>query len=429
MMAEGVSQRRGSVPPLYCAALVVLLEGLCFTLVLPVMGYFNESLGGGPAWLGLLFALVSGPKVLTNPLFGRLSDLFGRRPILFINTIGTLAGSVLWALSANLFWLTVSRAVTGVFSAQAGVAMAVAADGSPPHKRAGAMGMLGAAFGLAFGLGPPLGGWLALRFGYAAVGWTCAGLQTLSLLVILLLLPETCPGGGQMTRAGESGLKAWLAWLPLLHPQAWLSLFFSTFLPMLGFLGRPRVGWLLLTTVCMTFGLSEMVSTFTVLAKGQYGFNVARTGYAFGAFGLIGILVQGGGIRWMTARFGDRATALTGLLALAAGLGLLALRPPLWGFWTVTGLMGLGSALAMPCLNAMLSRCVGEREQGGISGLNQSAIGLGRAGGNALGGWLYQHAGVPVPYASAAVFALLAFALLWPARELKKGLAKTPVPS
>ena len=181
------------MPPPLVAALIVLCEALTFTLTLPVLAFFNARLGGSPLFLGVLFALVSAPKILTNPVFGRLSDRVGRRPILAINTVGTLGGSVLWALSGDLLLLAASRAVIGVFSAQAGLAQSVVADSSTRERRAAAMGLLGAAFGVALAIGPPLGGWVAAAFGYAAVGWLCAALQLISLALIAFVLRETRP--------------------------------------------------------------------------------------------------------------------------------------------------------------------------------------------------------------------------------------------
>src|SRR4029453_8587742 len=106
------------MPPLYAAALVVLLESLCFTTQFPVISYYVEQLGGGGGWIGLIFLLVAGPKVFSNPIWGSLSDRLGRRPVLAINTIGTFAGSVLWAMAprfagggSGLAWLAISRAV------------------------------------------------------------------------------------------------------------------------------------------------------------------------------------------------------------------------------------------------------------------------------------------------------------------------------
>src|ERR1041384_458447 len=135
--------------PLYAASLVVLLEALCFTTGFPVINRYAEQLGGDPLWIGVIFGLVSGPKVLSNPLWGLLSERIGRRAVLAVNTLGTLAGSVTWAFAPSIGWLALSRAFVGVFGGQAGMAQAIAADVTSPEKRSAAMGVRGGAFELA----------------------------------------------------------------------------------------------------------------------------------------------------------------------------------------------------------------------------------------------------------------------------------------
>jgi len=335
-----------------------------------------------------MFALLAGPNVVTNPLFGRVADRIGRRPVLIVNGLGTLAGSVVWALAPSVGWLAASRGITGVFGAQAALANAIAADVSPPQKRAAAMGQLGAAFGIAFTLGPVVGGLVAERFSYAAVGWVCAGLQCLSLLIVAFGLRET--GRTGVPEEGASGNGAERA-----------------------LLGRMDVLHLLIVTLIMTLGLSSFNSTYQLVTEHSYGFTARQTGYALGCFGFCAVIVQGGVVRVFVRRCGERVASATGMASMAAGFALIAVRPPLPGLWTATVLLAGGSALAVPCLGALLSRCAGSREQGAINGLNQAFVGLGRAGGAALGGLFYDWRGVTPTYAAAAVvvgLALLLFA-------------------
>ncbi len=374
--------------PTHCAVLIVLLEGLSFGLILPVLSDFCTSLGGSASLAGLLFALVSGPKVLTNPLFGKLSDRVGRRPVLAINTLGTLAGSLVWALCSSLWMLAFSRLITGIFSAQAGLVQAMVADRAPPERRAAAMGMLGAAFGVSFSVGPVLGGWTAHHFSHASVGWVCAAMQLTSLLLIAFVLPESLP------RESRRNVRT-----PAFRDELALA-------------STPQVARLLLVTVLMTLGTSHLIATFSLVAGERYQMTVAMAGYAFAVIGLVGIVVQGGLIRPLTRRFSERGIAQAGLLLLAAGLALLAVGAGAWSFWSAAVVVGLGSALAAPCLTSLLSRSVGSQDQGAINGLNQSSLAVGRAGGNLLGGALYDRSGIGACYGSAAVFATLGLLLL-----------------
>jgi DHA1 family tetracycline resistance protein-like MFS transporter len=373
--------------PLSAVGFIVLCEGLAFGAVLPVVSYHCQNLGGGAATVGLMFALVSAPKVLTNPLFGRLSDHFGRRPALALATLGTLVGSVGWALAPTTLWLGVARTITGLFGAQAGLAQAVAADVTPPERRAASIGLLGAAFGLAITFGPLIGGEVGARFGNASVGWACALLQVLSLVVIAVFLPETRPAGrsGQI----EAGSR---------HRHSWLA--------------TPGLMTLMIVTLLVTVATSEMVSTFGLVLQWSYGLTERQTGYAWAFFGLVGVVVQGGLIRPLVAYLGERSTTVAGLLTLAAGFVLIAAEPVPVAFWTATALASVGTALVMPVLAGMLSRSVGADVQGSLAGVYQSVLGLGRAGGNYLGGGLYIRFATAGPYVSAAALSVVALAAL-----------------
>ncbi len=378
--------------PLIASAVIVLCEGLCFGAVLPVIGFYCERLGGGPITLGLLFALLAGPKVVMNPLFGRVSDRYGRRPVLLIATLGTLAGSVLWALAPNVVWLAISRGVVGVFGAQAAIAQAVAADVTPPARRAAAMGLLGAAFGLSITLGPLLGGIVSTAASNAAVGWVCALLQALSIVVIVTLLPETRGRSGATfasddAPAATGGPSSRGADLPTLAPL----------------LQRPAVRRLMLVTLLMWLGFSVINGTFQLLAAHAYHMTERHVSYAYAVIGIVGAVIQGGLIRRLAATLGEQVCGLAGLAVLAVAFALLAATPPAPVFWLVTTLLAAGSALAVPCIAGLVSRAVDEAEQGAVLGLHQGVIGLGRAGGAAFGGALYALAGAPLVYSTAAV--------------------------
>lgn len=382
------------MPPLIAAALIVLCEGLCFGAILPVIDRYNAALGGGPFLLGLLFALVSGPKVFSNPLFGRLSDRFGRRPVLVINTLGTFSGSVLWAVAPNVAWLAASRAVTGIFGAQAALANAIAADVSPLARRAASMAVLGAAFGLSVTFGPLLGALVGSAFSHAAVGWLCAGLQLASLLVIVFILPET------RRAAGDAGVHHPAASGPDADERSESERW-----------DRAVWRWMLVTLLAWT-GFSAMNGTYQLVTRDVYGFDEVRTGIAFAVLGLVGVAVQGAAVRGVVARFGERLPAAVGIALLAAAFAGFAARPPVAVFWAATALVAIGSALLVPCLTGLISRGVSPRQQGAALGYQQGLIGLGRAGGAAGGGALYASGGAALVYGSAAAVLALSAAIL-----------------
>lgn len=381
------------MPPLVIAALVVLFEGLSLSALFPVIHAYAEQLGGNAIWIGVLFALVPAPKIIFNPLWGWLSDRFGRKPVLITITIGSTLGSVGWAVVPSLMWLALVRAFAGVFGAQAAVASAIAADVSTVMRRAASMAALGMAFGVAFTVGPALGGWFGDAFGYAHVGWLCASFQFTSLMFITFALRETHPPKAE-AHARRPSRTMWR-----------MALAREVFGP-------------LMVTVLMTIALSELIATFGKLTQLRYGFSAHQTGYGLSLLGLLGALTQGG-IRSAVKRIGERGLAAVSIVIMSLGLAMIGAGLSEGWFWVALGLVAVGSAAATTCISAILSQNVDEREQGAIQGLNQSVTGFGRALGFAVGGVLFAKLGASSPYLSAAGLALLAvlFVVLTPRRE------------
>jgi MFS family permease len=343
-----------------------------------------------------MLVLVTLPKVVVNPLWGRMSDRRGRRPVFTVLMGGSMAGSALWALSptlgalvgSGLVWLAVSRAVVGVFSAQATLAYAVASDSTLPERRASAMGMLGAAFGLGMIVGIPLGSFVG-QYSLPSVGWLCMSFELVALLVVAMVLRETHrPTGAEFTPAARDLLRL---------------------------VRLPVVVNLLVVTVLVTLGLSVMMPTFPKLTADWYGFEVMTTGWVMTVWGIVGVAVQGGSIRPVVGRIGEKATTAIGSIVLAGGFIWLALHPGVGGLWAATVVIAAGAGLMIPSLTGLLSRQVGSADQGGIHGLSQSATALGRAIGYFTGGVLYAAISPGTPYlvgAAAILAGLLPLAML-----------------
>lgn len=357
------------MPPLLSASLVVFFEVLSFGAIFPVLPDYCRQLGAPEAhvllWTGVMFALVGGPRIFLNVVWGRLSDHWGRRRVLAFLTVGTLSGSVLWALSpllggfvfGGLAWLAISRLFAGVFQAHATLTQAVAADVSTPEKRAASMGALGAAFGFGMLGGIVLGGLIGHHVSIAAVGWATAAGQALSLGVILFALRETHPAHAPGATATADQFER---------------------LPIRELLNRPVVKQLLVVILAMTAGQVMLIPTLRVVTDRWYGFSLQDSTWAFAVWMGIGVLVQGGMIRPTVKAIGERATILFGGSCLAAGFFLLAVRPGIGLFWLASVLVALGTGFAAPTLTGLLSRNVSAADQGAIQGFNQSATALGR---------------------------------------------------
>ncbi len=369
--------------PVVAAAIVVFCEGLVLWAVFPIMSYYCAAFGGGPVWVGVLFALMSGPRVIFNPLFGRLSERYGRRPLMVVASLGTLASSVVWAVAPSLMWLAVSRLLMGVFGAQAALSAAVAADVTPPERRGGAMGVLGGAFGLSMILGPLLGGLVAHFGSHAMVGWAGAAFQAVSVVTCLVGLRETRPleAFAAASRPGRFDGDLWFL---------------------------PNVTPLMLATLISTLAVTQITTTFSLLAERQYQYREREVAYFFTLFGLIGTLVQGGLVRALAPRFGDKPLAVAGLVALALGGALTALTPPRAGLWAAMSLVGVGAALSTPTLTALVSGCAGADRQGALLGLHQGVTALARGLGAPLAGGMFRAVGVSAPYGLSAVISVVA---------------------
>lgn len=378
------------MPVVFLISLVVFFEGLAFGAILPVLTRYSEELGGGPAIAGLMFAFLTAPRAIMNPLWGRLSDRWGRRHVLIIVGLGSICASMIWALVPHLdglhvkglTWLLVSRVLGGLCGAQAALSFAVIADVTKPEKRTAAMGLLGAAFGIAFTLGPALGGLVATRFSSASVGYFCAISQALSLVTIIALLPET----------GTRRAKADVA------------------ISVTTLMTRRSTAVLLTTVLAMTIGYAVLIPTFQPLTAAWHGFTVEQAGYALAALGLVGVFTQGGLVRPAVGRLGERATAMLGLALLAGGMATISMNIGLAGLWTGLVLSGVGLGLATPAITGLISFEVTAVEQGAVQGLNQSATSIGRAAGYLIGGAAFATAAW-LPYAIGAVTAVLA--VIW----------------
>lgn len=385
--------------PLIYAALIILLEGLTFAMVLPVLPNYTVQLGGSVGLAGLMFALLTLPKVVMNPIWGGLSERRGRRPAMALITLGTLSGSVLWALSPRLGgvmmpalgWLILSRGVAGVFSAQAALGYAIASDVSTPQKRTASLGLLGAAFGLAFAIGPAVGGSVAKAWSAESVGWVCAGCQGISLMLIAFGLRETRP-----TRHDDHSTPRPIRSLDLLR--------------------QPPVRLLLVVTMVMTAAYAVLMPTFQPIVDEWYRWDVHQAGWALSLFGLVSVIVQGGLVRPLSRRFDNRALGTAGLALTCAGLLWIAVHPVALMFIAAMILLAVGVSLAVPAITSILSQQVGPDAQGAGHGLNQSATSIGRAVGFMTSGWLFV-LGAAWPYWLGACLALTSLLLLLTGRR------------
>lgn len=392
-MAEVPEPAAGRKRALTALFVTVLLDLLGFGMILPLLPFYAQTMGASVLQIGVLFGAFSGAQLFFAPLLGRLSDRWGRRPVMLFSIAGSLAAYLLMAAAPELGrWdfaaLLVARLAAGATAANFSVAPAYIADVLPPAERARGMGLVGAAFGLGFVLGPAIGGGLGL-IGHAAVALGAAALAAINLVLAAAWLPEPLTDESRTTARGAS----------------WLDL--GAF----GRLARDRaLGGLMLLWFLTTFCFSLMESTLALFAQARFGFGQRETSFLFVLIGVVLVAVQGGAVGRLSKRFGERRLLLAGIALLAASLAALPEPARLPSFAAAGCVLAVGAALSNPSAMALVSRVAGASSQGETMGLSHSFGSLARLLGPLAGTWIFAHVGPAWPFRAGGV--LMAASLL-----------------
>lgn len=383
--------RRRPLPPGFGVIwTTVALDLVGFGMLFPVLARYSEDLGASPTEAGLVVASFSVAQLVFSPLSGRLSDRIGRKPVLLASLVGTAVGSLLTGLADSLWLLFVARLLDGASGASVSVAQASVTDVAPPEERARLLGLLGAAFGVGFALGPAIGGVAAL-VDHRLPFFVAAAIAGVNALVAVKRLPETHPdhqtGGAprpyeSISAASSSGVRV---------------LLLASFLGLVAFAGFE--------------------ATFSLLARARFGLTESSTYAVFFGIGLVLVVVQGGAVHTVVARLGEAASIRFGLLANAVGLLLLA--PPEGGWWLLVPallLLCVGQGVLAPTLSSAVAGRAGRDGRGQALGVQQAAGGMARIVGPALGGALFEHVSAAAPYYVGAALVTVALVTMVTAR-------------
>ena len=364
---------------------IVFIDLLGFGMVIPVMALYAEKLGASSSQTGWLMASYALMQFVFAPLWGRLSDRYGRRPLLLVSIAMTSVAFLAYALAPTFGWLVVSRLFAGFATANIGIAMAYVADVTAPAQRAKGMGLIGAAFGLGFVLGPWMGGELSQAYGLSAPGYAAAALAAVNGVAAFFVLREPAHRTVAERKARFAALAA-----ELRKP------------------GIRRLVWIYLLVV---FAFAGMESTFALLSEHRYGLSARDVGRVFAFIGVVIVVVQGGLIGPLTRRFGERTLLVAGLGLQALGLAALPFAPGTPGLLAATFPLAAGNGLANPSMSSLLSRSARAEDQGGTLGIGQSASALGRVLVPISGTYLFGEVWMGGPYVGGAVI-MLAMAVL-----------------
>ncbi len=381
-------ERSANRLPILMIFFTVLIDMIGFGIVIPVLPLYALQFHATPAQIGMLFGSFSFMQLIFAPLLGRLSDRFGRRPVLLVSILGTALGFLTLGLANTLWMLFLGRLIDGMSGGNISTAQAYIADVTPIEKRSGAMGLIGAAFGLGFVIGPAIGGWL----GHSSIQLpflVAAGLALLNSVGLFFLLPESLPPEKRALHASKS----------LSLGEIFALIRRTSLMPLL---------WCLLFGT-MAFAL--VTALFTLFSTQRFHWNTLENGNVFAYMGLLGVIVQGGLLRRLSPRVGEKPLIILGSILLCLSMALLPL--PIGGFWTViiavTGL-AIGNSLVTPLVSSLASKSADPQSQGVVLGITQSVASLARMLGPSIGGFLLAmdatHPAVPyaiTPFAAAAI--------------------------
>jgi MFS transporter, DHA1 family, tetracycline resistance protein len=387
----------GSRWPLRVLFLTVFIDLMGFGIVVPILAFVSKEYGASGLTLGLILGSFSLMQFLFSPLWGRLSDRIGRRPVLMISLFGNVLGFSCFALASNVAMLFATRILSGIASASIPAAQAYIADTANEANRAKEMGRISMAFGLGLVLGPPFGGLLsglATDMGLrpnVLPGAAAAALSSIALLMAIFALPESL--------AATSGrhAKGW----SILDTGSWRILFGTRAL---------RLGGLALAVLMCT--LASLAPILVLAGRDRYSLSAREVGYLMGLMGVVVVALQLGLTHRLTRRFGDLGAGLLGAASLVAGLLIVPasmLRAPLIA---AVCLMGVGQGLCHPTLSAFISKVAPSEHRGGILGVSSSMTALARVVGPALAGLAYDAYRTGGAVASQVLIAAIGIALL-----------------
>lgn len=404
---------------------IVFINLVGFGLVVPLLPFFAQSLKAEAWQITLMFSAYSLGQFFAEPIWGRLSDRIGRKPVLLLTLVANAVGYLALAFVPNIWLAILVRLFTGLGAGNISTVQGYVADITPPEQRAGRMGLIGAAFGLGFIVGPGMGGLLTQpqlgHVGYQLPIFVASGLAALAAVACLVFLKESRqPSDPAAPRPSFlSGLGTAMA--------------------------NPVVSRVLCVTLIYMAGFSAMESVFGLWAEDRYQWGAREVGFSFMIVGVISALNQGIFTGRLARRFGETRVLATGMLLFGTSLVLQVLAPPEWfpamtldlGLvqvplvqgWIIAVIMVVGAcgmSLAMPNITAVISRSTSPDTQGAMLGLNMASGSIARIFGPMVAGGLFSYVGHDWPFIVGALLTIPAAIMAINAGRALRELQATP---
>lgn len=370
---EAPAKEKFLTRPLLIIFLTIFIDLVGFGMVIPLLPFYAEELKATPFDIGILVSSYSLMQFIFSPVWGNLSDRYGRRPILFLTILGASAGY--WTLGlANALWmLYAGRILAGIMGGNLSTAQAYIADVTSRENRAKGMGLFGMAFGLGFILGPALAGVLS-RFGHNVPFIFAAVLSMSNAVLLYFILPESRKPNSDTSDTRRR----------------------SRFADLAEALKSPRFGLITVEYFLVIAAFAMMTTGFAYYMMVKFGYNAEKTGYLLAYIGFLSAFIQGGVFGRLAERFGEAVLVVFGSFLLVLSLFAVPFIGSDFGGLAVLliGMAGfsLGNSIASPALTSLASKTAGEEDQGKSFGIMQSAASLGRVIGPLLCGVLLNNA-------------------------------------
>ncbi len=404
--------------PLLAIFLIVLVDVLGLTLILPLLPFYTEKYGGTPFVYGLLVASYAICQFISGPILGQISDRVGRKPLLLISQIGTFIGFLVLANAHSLFVIFISRIIDGATAGNLSLAQAYISDVTKPENRAKAFGLIGISFGLGFLVGPAISGFLS-QFGYQYPAYAAAFLSFLSILGTTFMLPKVSSHQELQTSKKAKGI------LDILN-----------FNQLITFFKNPALKNLLVQFFLFAFSFSMFFAGFALFSERRFlnfgkPFGPKEIGYLLAYAGLIGIIIQGGFIGRLVKKFGEKRLATFGFLFMGMGYALLGFSYNIYSLLAFITISSFGSSILRPSLTSLITQNAPRQEQGAVLGVTQSLHSIAQITAPLIAGYLItlQHLSVWAMAVGTVSLAAIAFnskSLIAESRELQKERGDEP---